>query len=156
MSAHLKAGPGTVVTVAYTAQLKNGQNIDLPGQPSPLRFKWGTSKVWTSLQSALRGTQPKQELVVRVQPENAYGKRVSRNEIKVKRSKLSPETELFPGKRLVVRRSGKENQEYFVTDIQPEYVLLENNHPLADEEITLKLVVLEVTEDRKKQPAEQV
>lgn len=135
---------GTVVKVAYTLRLKNGEPAELPGQPSPLEFTLGTKEVLPGLQSALLGMHPQEERTVTLSSEEAFGERNPSRRIKMRRSKFPERLDLYEGRRVPLRGPDGQREVFYVTAVRPDYVELDTNHPLSGEELTFVFTVLDV------------
>lgn len=135
---------GTTVTVAYTLRLEGGQVSELPGQPSPLQFAYGSKEVLPGLQAALLGMRLHEECTVTLNPADAFGERRPGQRVKMKRSKFPETLDLYPGRRVALRGPDGDRRTFFITDVQSEHVLLDSNHPLAGEKLTFTITILDV------------
>jgi len=146
MTESMAVREGTVVTVEYRLRLEGGQRSELPGQPSPLQFTFGTKKILPALQAALLGMHPQEERTITLSPDEAFGKREPSRKIRMKRSKFPEAFDLYPGRRVSFRGPEGDLQTFFVTRVQPEHVLLDSNHPFAGEKLTFTVTVLNVAQ----------
>jgi FKBP-type peptidyl-prolyl cis-trans isomerase 2 len=145
MSESLEVREGCVVKIGYTLQLKDGVQIELPGQPSPIRFTHGGKKLPTGLQDALTGMEVGQECEITLAADEAFGEPQPPQKIKMNRSQFPETLKLYPGRRVPVQnlRDGTRKL-YFVSTVDPEHVTLVNNHPLAGEELRFTVTILNV------------
>jgi FKBP-type peptidyl-prolyl cis-trans isomerase 2 len=145
MSEGLEVREGRVVKLGYTLELKDGAQAELPGHPSPVRFTHGGKKLPPWLQEELLGMETGEERKVTLPASQAFGELQPSQRIKMRRSQFPETLKLYPGRRVPVQNvKDGSRQMYFVVAVEPEHVLLANNHPLAGEELHLTLTVLDV------------
>ncbi|MCZ7571148.1 MAG: FKBP-type peptidyl-prolyl cis-trans isomerase [Ardenticatenaceae bacterium] len=144
MTENAEVREGATVTVAYTLRRESGESGELPGQPSPLQFTYGTKKVLPGLQAALLGMHPHEQRTVTLGPTDAFGERHPGRKIRIKRSQFPETLDLYPGRRIRLRSSDGDRLLFFVTHIKPEHILLDSNHPFAGEKLTFTVTVLDV------------
>lgn len=139
----LTVADGTVVSLAYTLRLDDGEEIDAAGSDDPLVYLHGAQNIITGLERALAGLKVGDARSVIVSPGDAYG------EMDPDAFELVP-FEAFPsdldleeglGLRMVESGTGREI-EAFISELRDDGVLLDLNHPLAGETLHFDVEVV--------------
>jgi peptidylprolyl isomerase len=138
-----QAKPGDTVRVHYTGTLRNGAVFDSSRDGEPLEFVVGKGQVMSGVNDAVTGMGVGEERKVTVPAEDAYGPHRDDLTLKVGREQFPPEIEPAVGQQLQMNRSG---QVFRVTvqDVADDAVVLDANHPLAGEDLTFKLDLVEI------------
>jgi len=137
-------GPGTVVTLAYALLDAEGDVVEEGGADEPLQVLFGYGEAGPALERALDGAVPGQERVVRLKPEEAFGERDPAAIISVSPSELPPG--VGPGDEFDAEGADGETVVLKVVEVTEGEVLLDTNHPLSGQRITLRVHVLSVRE----------
>ncbi len=139
-----KAQLGDTVRVRYTGRLDNGQVFDSTEGGPPFEFTIGGREVIASFEKAVTGLQPGESVTVRVPAAEAYGVR-SRDMV------TTAPLEGFPqlrnaevGERLKVRLTGGQAVAVTVTQKTSSSVTLDANHPLAGQDLTFHIELVEI------------
>ena len=137
-----------VVTLTWTLADAQGEPLDELGEPT--EFLYGGQDLLPRLEEALEGHEPGAELDVYLEPEHAFGEYDS-DLVCFEARTLFPEgTE--PGMRFEGLPPGAatsgmpDDAIYTVTEVYPEHVVLDGNHPLAGIALRLRVKVLDVRE----------
>lgn len=138
-----QAKNGDTVRVDYTGKLSDGTKFDSSNGKDPLEFTVGDGKIIPGFEQAVVGMKPGDTKTVVVKPENGYGE--SRDELilEVDRSELPPDLDPKVGDRLEMQRSGQ-TWPVNVTGSTDDTVTLDANHPLAGEELTFDIELVEI------------
>ena len=139
---------GTVVTLTYELKDCDGQELEAPG--AELAYLHGFGGIFPKVEEALQGQPVGHEVSLTLDPDDAFGD-YDAELLRVEGRERFPETlevgmrfEGIPGDR------DDEARIYTVTDITPERVVVDGNHPLAGERLWFKCRVKDVrkaTED---------
>ncbi|MFQ5610670.1 MAG: peptidylprolyl isomerase [Anaerolineae bacterium] len=143
--APLTVKDGLVVSLDYTLQLDDGQEIDTSAGQGPLEFLQGHGQIVPGLEQALYGMAVDEEKGVVVIPADGYGETDPDNYELVPREAFPADLELTEGMGLRMRDANSgQILEAYVTEIRPDGVLLNFNHPLAGETLHfhVKIVAL--------------
>lgn len=136
--------------VALTWTLKDTLGEELDRLEEPVEFLVGGKDLLAKIEEALQGHEPGDRVDLHLEPEDAFG------DYDEERVFLEPRT-LFPpeleeGMTFEGLPAGATSQEaprdllYTVTEIYPEHVVLDGNHPLAGIALRLHLKVESVRE----------
>lgn len=138
-----KARSGDTVRIHYTGTLADGSVFDSSRGRDPLEFTLGGGQVIPGFDAAVDGMEVGEEKTVTIAAADAYGPRRRDLVLEVPRSQFPPHIEVAPGQRLQLSQ-GEEVFVVTVRDATNDAVLLDANHPLAGEDLTFALELLEV------------
>ena len=140
--AHPRAGD--TVKVHYTGRLGDGSVFDSSTERGPLELTVGQGQVIPKFEQALTEMEPGDERTVTIPAADAYGPRRPELLIDVDREQLPPNIQPTPGQHLQVRREDGETAVVTVADVSEARVTLDANHPLAGEDLTFDLRLVDV------------
>ena len=133
---------GKVVTLSYELKDCDGRELDEPG--AEMTYLQGYGGIFPKVEAALEGQAAGHEMSITLDPEDAFGD-YDAELLRVEGREQFPETlevgmnfEGIPGDR------DEEARIYTVTDITPEKVVVDGNHPLAGERLWFKCKVKSV------------
>jgi peptidylprolyl isomerase len=137
------AKSGDTVRVHYTGKLDDGSVFDSSEGRDPLEFQLGGGQVIPGFEQALEGMSPGDERSVTIAPDEAYGPRRDELVLVVPRVELPAEMQPEVGQQLQLSQEG---QSFIVTvaDVNESEVVLDANHPLAGEELTFELQLVDI------------
>lgn len=146
-----------VVALTWTLQDTLGENLDILDEP--VEFLIGGDDLFTTIEEALQGHEVGQKIELQIEPEQGFGDFNDQLVFLESRDLFPKELEegmTFDGTALPAgcNPDAPKNALYVVTDIYPEHVVLDGNHPLAGIALRLSLTiqaVREATEDEIKQ-----
>jgi FKBP-type peptidyl-prolyl cis-trans isomerase SlyD len=130
---------GTVVTLAYEMKDCDGVALDEPG--AELAYLHGYGGIFPKVEKALQGKRVGHEMSVTLDPDDAFGEydadllRVEERERFPDPLEVGMRFEGIPGDR------AEDARIYTVTDITPDKVVVDGNHPLAGERLWFKCKV---------------
>lgn len=131
--------------VALTWQLSDAQGSLIDEATSPAEFLLGSDELLPKVQEALIGHGVGYETHLHLEPEHAFGE-YDAAKVCFEPRALFPDT-LEPGMTFAGLPAGAQTQAmspdaiYAVTEIYPEHVVLDGNHPLAGMALRLSLKV---------------
>lgn len=140
----MKVTENSFVTIDYLIRLKGGQTFPKDGTLESISFCLGHGVMPPALEESMAGMAVNEQKKVHLTAEEAYGE-VDENLItKVDRSDFEGETDLRPG--MVFETVDEDNHPvYFVvTEVKPDTVIIDFNHPLAGKEVEIDFTVKEV------------
>ncbi len=145
----MKITPQCVVALTWTLKDTLGDVLDELDEP--VEFLLGGDDLLAKIEEALQGHQTGDELQLHLEPENAFGD-YDENLVFLEPRKLFPaeleEGMTFDGAALPAGANGQipHDHIYTVTEIYPEHVVLDGNHPIAGIAIRLAIMVESVRE----------
>ena len=137
--------------VALTWTLKDTLGTELDVLDEPVEFLVGGNDLLEKVQEALQGHEPGDKLDLHLEPEEAFGDFNDQLIFLEPRALFPAETEeglTFEGSAMPegCNPDMPKDVVYVVTDIYPEHVVLDGNHPLAGIAIRLSLKIEGVRE----------
>lgn len=145
----MKITPQCVVALTWTLKDTLGEILDELDEP--VEFLLGGDDLLAKIEESLQGHEPGATIDLHLEPENAFGD-YDENLVFLEARKLFPadleEGLTFDGAALPagVNPDTAPDRIYTVTEIYPEHVVLDGNHPLAGIAIRLSLKVESVRE----------
>jgi len=144
MEAHMpEAKRGDTVRVHYTGTLEDGTVFDSSREREPLEFSLGIGQVIPGFDQALTGMKPGESKKVTIPAAEAYGPYRSELVLVVDRSEFPPDIEPGIGDQFQLSQDGQ-SFVVNVTDVTDQAVTLDANHPLAGEDLTFDLELVEI------------
>jgi peptidylprolyl isomerase len=137
------ATKGDTVRVHYTGHLGDGQVFDSSEGSEPLQFRLGAGEVIPGFDRAVTGLTPGEKTRVTIPPDDAYGPRRDELMIEVPREQFPPQIDPQPGMQLNLQQ---EAGPVIVTvaAVSDGAVILDGNHPLAGQELTFDLQLVDI------------
>ncbi len=132
------------VKVHYTGSLTDGTVFDSSADREPFEFTIGQGMVIPGFESAVIGMNEGDTKTVSIPSEEAYGPYHEELVAVVARSNVPPEIELSTGTILQVRSPEGGINRAVVKDITDENVTLDLNHPLAGQNLTFELKLVQI------------
>ena len=137
-------GPGTVVALHYELRDGRGERVETTSEGEPVRFLFGEGGVLAALQEALRGHRAGDSLTVEIPHGRAYGRRYPGRVRRIARKALDEGgRRLRPGQPLRFRDE-QGMQLGTVVKVGRFSVDVDVNHPLAGQDLTFELRIVEV------------
>jgi peptidylprolyl isomerase len=139
-----KAANGDTVKVHYTVKLTDGTVVDTSSGRDPLEFKLGDGQIIPGFEEAVVGMETGEKSVANVAPEKAYGPHHEELTVKISRDEFPADIDPELGRRLQLARESGDTVNVVITDVTDEHVTLDANHPLAGEELTFEIELMEI------------
>ncbi|MBT5855405.1 peptidylprolyl isomerase [bacterium] len=139
------AKSGDKIKVEYRGTLTNGEEFDnWERHGQPLEITLGEGQVIPGFESALMGMTINEEKTVAIPVDKAYGDRREEMIFKVPKSEIETDMELVVGQPMQVGGPDGQTAVVVVTEITDAEVTLDANHPLAGEDLTFELKLVEI------------
>jgi peptidylprolyl isomerase len=139
-----QAKHGDTVKVHYTGKLSDGTVFDTSDGRDPLEFTVGQSQVIPGFERAVVGMDLGESRTAHIPAAQAYGARDERLVTQVSRQQIPDNVEMSVNDRLQVRRSDGRTLVVTVTDISENSVTLDGNHPLAGQDLTFDIELVDI------------
>ena len=139
-----RAAQGKTVRFHYTGSLADGTVFDSSMEREPLEVTLGAGQVIPGVDQALTGMAPGDDKKVTVAADQAYGPHRDELIHDVGRERLSPEMKVEVGDRLEGTDANGRRLHLTVVAVNDQAVKLDANHPLAGEDLTFDLKLVEV------------
>jgi FKBP-type peptidyl-prolyl cis-trans isomerase 2 len=138
------AKTGDTVKVHYTGTLTDGKVFDSSLEREPLQFTIGEKQLIGAFEDAIVDMEAGNKKTINIVAAEAYGERDDKMMQTLDRSLVPAEVEVQVGLRLTAQ--GPEGQTVAVTvvDYDDKEITLDANHPLAGEDLTFELELVEI------------
>ena len=139
-----QANSGDTVKITYTGKLNDGTVFDTSEGRDPLEFVIGENTIIPTLEASVIGMNIGDKATVEVTAENAYGPHQPDAIQTVERSMIPAEVELAIGAQLQATAPDGQVLVLTVASIEATTVTLDGNHPLAGQDLTFDIELMEI------------
>ena len=139
-----QAKNGDHVKVHYTGKLQDGTVFDSSEGRDPLEFTVGEGEVIPGFENAVVGMNPGENKTTEIRAEQAYGPHDSEMVLEVPRSQFPPDLNPQVGDQLQLSQQNGQAFMVNVTEVTPDTVTLDANHPLAGKDLTFDIRLVQV------------
>lgn len=141
----MSAKTGDKVKVHYTGKLPDGTVFDSSRErEEPFAFTLGEGQVIPGFESAVEGMEVGEQRTEILQAESAYGERRDDLLFRVERENFPDNVEPKVGMPLELQQSDGKRARLTVSEVGEEAVTLDANHPLAGQELTFEIELVEI------------
>ena len=140
----IKAENLDTVTVNYKGTLADGTLFDSSQEDRPLKFIIGKQEVIPGFEEAVEGMFQGETRTFTITCDKAYGEKNPELIETVERKDLPADLELQEGGQLEVTQEDDSVFHVMVTELSDTHVTLDANHPLAGEDLTFEIELLDV------------
>lgn len=140
----MPAKQGDKVKVHYTGKLGDGSVFDSSVEREPLEFTIGEGMVIPGFEQAVVGLEPGASTETTIASENAYGPHSTDLVTEVPRERLPEDMEVTIGQQLQVSMANGQQAVVLVTDVQETSITIDANHPLAGQDLTFAIELVEI------------
>ena len=139
-----QAKSGDTVKIHYTGTLSDGTVFDTSNNKDPLQFTIGGGQVIVGFDEAVTGMAVGEIKTAEINCDKAYGQRDASLVMVVDKKQVPPELKPEIGQRLEVGSPNGELLAVTVIDVGEEDITLDANPPLAGEDLTFEIELLEI------------
>ncbi len=139
-----EAKTGDKVKVHYTGKLADGTEFDSSVNQEPLEFVVGAGEVIAGFEEAVVGMNPGETKTATINADEAYGDYDEDLVLEVERDQFPPEITPEIGQRLQLHQEDGEVFGAVVTAFDDDSVTLDANHPLAGQDLTFEIELVEI------------
>lgn len=138
-----KIAKGDKVRVHYTGTLADGTVFDSSRERDPLEFTLGSGMLIPGFEQAVIGLGQGESVTVEIDPEDGYGPYDPELVFTVAKAQVPSHIPLKEGTPLQL--SNEQGQmDVLITEVGPEEITLDANHPLAGKILTFAIEVVEI------------
>lgn len=141
-----KVKDGDTVKVHYTGKLtEDGTVFDSSREREPLEFTLGEGQLIPGFEEAVIGMKEGEDTTIELSSKDAYGERREDLELEVSKDDLPDNIEPEEGMQLQMQQ--QENGQAIpvqITAVEDEFVKLDANHPLAGQDLTFDIELVEL------------
>ncbi|MGB6299648.1 MAG: peptidylprolyl isomerase [Rivularia sp. (in: cyanobacteria)] len=139
-----QAKAGDNVKVHYTGKLDDGTVFDSSVEREPLEFSLGSGNVIPGFEEAIVGMAPGESKTTQIPPDQAYGPTREELVITVEKEQIPTDLSVEVGQQLQISQNNGQVIPVIVTDVSDSKVTLDANHPLAGQQLTFDIQLVEV------------
>lgn len=139
-----KVKTGDTVKVHYTGKLDNGDVFDSSVGADPLQFTIGGKQMIPAFEEAMVDMEIGEKKTIEIPADGAYGQRSDEMVQTVEREMLPAEIELKVGLQLTAQDPNGQPFVVTIAKFDDENVTLDGNHPLAGEDLTFDVELVEI------------
>jgi peptidylprolyl isomerase len=144
------AQDGDRVKVSFTGTLEDGTIFGQTHEDEPFEFTIGEKSVLPKFESAVIGMEEGEDKTFLIAPEDAYGHRDEKRVFTAEKSEIPDHIEPEIGKKIQVQMGNGQMAILTVLDVSEDKVTFDANDPLAGEELTFEIKLLEIVETKEK------
>jgi peptidylprolyl isomerase len=139
-----QAKPGDTVKVHYTGKLDDGTVFDSSANRDPLEFTIGSGSIIPGFERAVVGMSKGESKTEVIPTTEAYGPYQEEMVVTIDRQQMPPEISPEVGQQLHIQQPDGNVLPVIVTDVSDGTVTLDANHPLAGENLTFDIRLVEI------------
>lgn len=135
---------GMTIKVHYTGSLDNGEVFDSSKDREPLEVTLGQGQLIKGFENALLGMSLNEQKTVTIPPEEAYGFRDKNAKKAFPKEQLPPDMDVEVGQTVALMSSQGQQIPATVVEVDENGITVDLNHPLAGENLTFELEVVDM------------
>lgn len=139
-----KASSGDTVKVDYTGRLDDGTVFDSSEGREPLEFTLGEGQVIPGFDQGVEGMEVGEQKTISIPTDEAYGPHRDDLVAQIDREAFPQDMEFTVGDMLHLQQPDGRAIAATVTDINDGAVTLDANHPLAGQDLTFDVKLVEI------------
>jgi peptidylprolyl isomerase len=139
-----QAKNGDTVKVHYTGKLPDDTVFDSSANHDPLEFTIGSGQIIPGFEQAVVGMQPGESRTATVPADQAYGPHQDDLLIAVDRSQFPANVTPEVGQQVQIHQADGQAAVATVADVSRTEVTLDANHPLAGQDLTFNIELVEI------------
>ena len=138
------AGDGDTVRVHYTGTLEDGTTFDTSVGGEPLEFTLGAGQMIPGFEKAVYGLKIGESKTVTIPAEEAYGPQRDDLITVIEREQLPADLDTKVDQQLQMQQTDGRTAVVIVTDVSETTITVDANHPLAGEDLTFEIELVEI------------
>jgi FKBP-type peptidyl-prolyl cis-trans isomerase SlpA len=132
------------IKVHYTGKLNDGRVFDSSVEREPLEFTLGQGQLIPGFEKGVIDMAVNEKKTVHIPFAEAYGERREEMMQEVPKNQLPPEIKPEVGMGLVSQTPDGNEMRLTVAEVKDESIVVDANHPLAGQDLTFEIEVLEI------------
>ena len=132
------------VKLHYTGKLNDGQVFDSSFQREPLEVTLGEGRLIPGFEKGLVNMKVNEKKTITIPKEEAYGDVQKELFQKIPNENLPQEIKPEVGMGLVSKNPDGTERQLRVADVKDDFIIVDANHPLAGQDLTFELELLEI------------
>lgn len=135
---------GDKIKVHYHGTLSNGEIFDSSKGREPLEFTVGAGQVIKGFDEGVKGMQVGDKKKIDIPVGDAYGEKNNEMLIEFPMAQFPPDMKPEKGMQLMMNNGAGQSFPVVVADVKEDSVILDANHPLAGQDLTFDLELVEI------------
>jgi FKBP-type peptidyl-prolyl cis-trans isomerase 2 len=135
---------GDTVRVHYHGKLNDGTTFDSSEGREPLEFEVGSGNVIAGFDSGVTGMQVGEKKTINIPVDEAYGQKQDDLLMEFPLDRFPADMQPEVGMQLNMSNGAGQNFPVVIREVREDSVVLDANHPLAGEELTFDLELVEI------------
>lgn len=135
---------GDTVKVHYHGKLTDGTTFDSSEGREPLEFEVGSGSVIAGFDSGVTGMQVGEKKTINIPVDEAYGQKQEDLFMEFPLDRFPTEVTPEVGMQLNMNNGEGQNFPVTISEVNEDSVILDANHPLAGEDLTFDLELVEI------------
>jgi FKBP-type peptidyl-prolyl cis-trans isomerase 2 len=135
---------GDTIKVHYHGKLNDGSTFDSSEGREPLEFEVGGGMVIPGFDSGVTGMAPGEKKTIVIPADEAYGQKQDEMIMEFPRDRFPADMVPEVGMQLNMSNGSGQNFPVTIAEVGDEAVLLDANHPLAGQDLTFDLELVEI------------
>ncbi|MCG2420474.1 peptidylprolyl isomerase [Aequorivita sp. F47161] len=132
------------VKLHYTGKLNDGQVFDSSVEREPLEVKLGEGRLIPGFEKGLVDMKVSEKKTITIPKGEAYGEVQKELFQKIPNENLPQEIKPEVGMGLVSKNPDGTERQLRVADVKDDFIIVDANHPLAGQDLTFELELLEI------------
>lgn len=132
------------VRVHYTGKLSNGQVFDSSLEREPLEVTLGQGMLIPGFEKGIVEMKVNEKKTINIPVAEAYGEAQKELFYEVKKEQLPPEMAPEVGMGLASKNPDGSEVQFRVAEVHEDYIIVDANHPLAGQDLTFDLELVEI------------
>lgn len=135
---------GDTVKVHYHGKLTDGTTFDSSEGREPLEFEVGSGSVIAGFDSGVTGMSVGEKKTINIPVDDAYGQKQEDLFMEFPRDRFPEDVEPEVGMQLNMSNGAGQDFPVIIREVNDDTVILDANHPLAGEDLTFDLELVEI------------
>ncbi len=135
---------GDTVKVHYHGKLTDGTTFDSSEGREPLEFEVGSGSVIAGFDNGVTGMQVGERKTVNIPVDEAYGQKQEDLYMEFPIDRFPEDMKPEVGMQLNMSNGSEQNFPVVIAEVRDDTVILDANHPLAGEDLTFDLELVEI------------
>jgi peptidylprolyl isomerase len=135
---------GDTVKVHYHGRLNDGTTFDSSEGRDPLEFEVGSGSVIPGFDNGVTGMQVGEKKTINIPSDQAYGEKQDDLYMEFPIDRFPPDLKPEVGMQLNMSNGAGQNFPVVIREVREDSVILDANHPLAGEDLTFDLELVEI------------
>ena len=139
-----QAQHGDKVKVHYHGTLSTGETFDSSNGREPLEFTVGSGQVIKGFDEGVKGMSVGEKRKIEIPVQDAYGEKSQELIIEFPKTQFPEDMNPEVGQQFMMSNGSGESFSVIIKEIKEESVLLDANHPLAGQDLTFDIELVEI------------